>query len=402
MNYTIMMSEKFAYLQCPTGIAGDMLLGALVSAGFPLKCLKEGLGELNLDHEYNIREETVKRKTITGTKIHVDLLAESHHHHHRHLKEIETIIGKSKLPPQVIHNSLKIFHRLAIAEAKVHNTTIEEVHFHEVGAIDAIIDIVGCCLGLDYLGITKLYCSPLPIGGGMVKTAHGSLSVPVPAVLELWQTREVPVYSNGIEKELVTPTGAAIVTTLAENFGECPTMRLKNIGFGAGSQDLEIANIVRLWLGEKPTEDDGENLETVMVLTTQIDDCNPQIIGYLFEELWRIGVRDVFTQSVMMKKNRMGTLLTVICDEDKMLCCENLIFRETTTLGIRRQRQQRKILEREINTVNTRYGKVRVKIARQGDKIINIHPEYEDCVNLARKFQIPLTLIIDEAKKAVN
>lgn len=389
---------KIAYLQCPTGIAGDMLLGALVSAGVPLSYIRESLANLNMVNEYEIITQTVTRNTITATKVDVNLTSSSHHHHnhhhHRHLSQIETIIAQGNLPPDVTKNSLAIFRNLAIAEAKVHGTTVEKVHFHEVGAVDAIVDIVGCCLGLDYLGIKELYCSALPSGGGIVKAVHGSLPVPVPAVLELWQTRQVPVYSNGIEKELVTPTGAAIVTTLAVDFGNIPPMVIEKTGLGAGSQDLAIPNILRLWLGEK---EDNSNLEIVTVLETQIDDCNPQIIAYLLEELLTIGAKDVFTQPVTMKKNRLGILLTVICGEDKVTVCENLIFRETTTLGIRRQTQQRRILDREIIKVNTKYGVVRIKVAKKDGEILNIHPEYQDCADVARQLNIPLRVIFQEA-----
>lgn len=355
--------SKIAYLQCTTGIAGDMFLGALVSAGVPLGYLEKSLESLNIIQEYKLQEETVTRNGLGATKIHVHLTSHSHHHH-RHLADIEHIINQSNLAPQIKANSLAIFRQLAIAEAKVHNTTIDKVHFHEVGAVDAIVDIVGTCIGLDYLGIEKLYCSSLPTGGGTVKVAHGILPVPVPAVLELLRSRKIPIYSNGIEKELVTPTGAAIVATLTESFGQPPKMSLEKIGNGAGSQDLSLPNILRLWIGEMELS----NLEEVAVLETQIDDCNPQILAYVLEELLNIGAKDVFTQPVMMKKSRLGVLLTVICDLDKINICENLIFRETTTLGIRRQIQQRSILEREMTTIKSKYGDIRLKIAKKTGK----------------------------------
>lgn len=387
--------QKIAYLQCPTGIAGDMFLGALVSAGMPLDYLIQQLQGLNLTAEYHLTSQLVEKQGQTATKVEVNLTDKAHHHH-RHLPEIEGLIKQANLSPQVTENSLAIFRRLAEAEGKVHGIEPEKVHFHEVGATDALVDIIGTCIGLDYLGIEKLYCSPLPTGGGFVKAAHGRLPVPVPAVLELWQTRQVPVYSNGIEKELVTPTGAAIVTTLAEDFGQLPAMILSKIGLGAGNIDLPLPNILRLWLGEREIV---KTLETVGVLETQIDDCNPQIFGYLLEELLKIGAKDVFTQPVAMKKNRPGILLTVICDLDKIDICEEIIFRETTTLGIRRQFQTRSILDREIVTVVTKYGNVRVKVAKKGLEIINIQPEYEDCANLARQQKVAFSLIAFEANK---
>jgi pyridinium-3,5-bisthiocarboxylic acid mononucleotide nickel chelatase len=387
--------ERIAYLQCPTGIAGDMFLGALVSVGVPLEYIENGLKGLNLASEYQLKEEKVLRQGQSATKIHVDLT--HHHHHHRHLFDIETLINNGNLPPIVTANSLAIFRRLAEAEGKVHGISPQKVHFHEVGATDAIVDIVGSCLGLDYLNIQKLYCSALPTGGGMVKAAHGKLPVPVPAVLELWQSRQIPVYNNGIDKELVTPTGAAIVTTLAVDFGQPPEMKLQKIGLGAGSQNFAIPNILRLWLGEAQT---SPSLEQIAVLQTQIDDANPQIFGYLFEELLTIGAKDVFTQPVAMKKNRLGILLTVICDLDKIDTCETIIFRETTTIGIRRQIQQRSILEREIETIKTKYGDIRVKVAKKAEEILNIQPEYEDCIVIARKNNIPFSLIALEAQKS--
>ncbi|MDJ0600464.1 MAG: nickel pincer cofactor biosynthesis protein LarC [Crocosphaera sp.] len=395
---------KVAYLDCVTGIAGDMCLGALVDSGVPLEYLIEQLKGLKIDHEYELSEEKVQRNGQQATKVHVKLLKEDdhehhHHHHHtpaRHLPEIERMIQDANLPSRVTQCSLDIFRRLAIAEGAVHGVSPEKVHFHEVGATDAIVDIVGTCLGLDYLDIETLYCSALPTGGGTVYAAHGRLPVPVPAVLKLWESRQVPIYSNKIEKELVTPTGAAIAVTLVKSFGQPPNMVLEKVGLGAGSQDLSLPNILRFWIGESVTKKNS-NVDIVAVLETQIDDLSPQVFGYLFDVLLNAGALDVFTQSVMMKKSRPGILLTVICSVDKIEICEEIIFRETTTLGIRQMIQKRSILDREIKTVKTQYGEVRVKIASQGKgenkTIINLHPEYEDCATIAREFNQPLTTI---------
>ncbi|BAQ60016.1 hypothetical protein GM3708_422 [Geminocystis sp. NIES-3708] len=387
--------EKIAYLQCPTGISGDMFLGALVSLDVPLAYLENGLKGLNLEKEYRLKETKVLRQGQSAIKINVEL-TQHHHHHHRHLADIENLINNGNLSSKVKANSLAIFRQLAEAEGKVHGILPQKVHFHEVGAVDAIIDIVGTCLGLEYLDIQTLYCSPLPTGGGIVKAAHGELPVPVPAVLELLQTREIPIYSNGIDKELVTPTGAAIATTLVTNFGQPPQMTLKKIGLGAGSHDLPIPNILRLWLGERESSSCSEE---IAVLETQIDDTNPQIFGYLFEELLKFGAKDIFTQAVGMKKNRPGILLTVICDLDKIDICETIIFRETTTIGIRRQIQHRSILAREIEIIKTKYGDIKVKVAKKEGKVINIQPEYEDCVTIARQYNIPLSLITLETQR---
>ncbi len=326
-----------------------------------------------------------------------------HHHHHydtpqRNLPQIEALINAAKLPSRAAEWSLDIFRKLAIAEGAVHGIDPAEVHFHEVGAVDAIVDIVGTCLGLDYLEIDRIYCSALPTGGGTVRAAHGILPVPVPAVLKLFSARQVPVYSNGIDRELVTPTGAAIAVTLATEFGVAPPMQLQSIGLGAGTIELPIPNILRLWIGTSSASIPGTSvredcLETIQVLSTQIDDLNPQAIGYIFELLFQAGAVDVFTQSIGMKKSRPGILLTVICPFDRVTECEQVIFRETSTLGIRRSEQTRSILPREIESVTTKYGTVRVKIARNnlhGDnRILNIQPEYEDCAALAQKHQVP-------------
>ncbi|XLQ10863.1 MAG: nickel pincer cofactor biosynthesis protein LarC [cyanobacterium endosymbiont of Epithemia adnata isolate EadnSB Bon19] len=397
--------KKTGYLDCPTGIAGDMCLGALVDSGVPLQYLIKKLQQLGIEAEYCLWKEQVHRQGQLATKVHVDLLRDNqltgHHHSHnycvRHLPEIELMIKQANLSSQVTQWSLDIFRQLAIAEGAVHGVEPEKVRFHEVGATDAIVDIVGTCLGLDWLGIEALYCSSMPRGGGIVWAAHGCLPVPVPAVIKLWEFRQVPIYSNDINRELVTPTGAAIVTTLATSFGSPPPMKLQKVGLGAGSQELVIPNILKLWIGESPSEDIINSSEKIAVLETQIDDLNPQIITYLFERLFLVGAVDVFTQAIGMKKSRPGILLTVICPLNKMGDCKKIIFQETTTLGIRYLIQDRSILNREIQELNTDYGMVRVKIASQeinGQKtIINVQPEYEDCVVLARKINQPLRTV---------
>ena len=423
--------SKIVYFQCPTGISGDMCLGALVSLGVSLEYLIENLNKLGIEQEYKLRTELVSRNLQQATKVHVDLIENHHHHEHnhhhgRHLPEIEQMIESAGLPQRVTAWSLAIFRQLAVAEGAVHGIAPEKVHFHEVGAVDAIVDIVGTCLCLDWLNISSnneglplLYCSKLPTGGGTVRAAHGIMAVPVPAVLKLWEMRKCPIYSNGIERELVTPTGAAIVTTLATEFGSPPDMILEKVGMGAGNLDLKIPNILRIWLGEtantvnyinpgikaEPThnnhrgvskESQNQNspyLENISVLETQIDDITPQVIGYIFEALLTAGALDVFTQAVGMKKCRPGILLTVICHPENLVECEAILFRETTTLGIRRLTQQRAVLQREIQNLETEYGKVRIKVAWTGtmkDKVItNAHPEYADCAELAQKHGIP-------------
>jgi len=394
------------YWDCPTGISGDMCLGALVDAGVPLELLQGQLQGLGLSDEFELRSKRVTRNGQVATRVEVNL---NHQGPHRHLKDIEGLIQQAQLPPQVQDWSLAIFRRLAEAEGAVHGIAPEQVHFHEVGATDAIVDIVGTCLGLDWLGIDALYCSALPTGGGRVRAAHGWLPVPAPAVLRLLQRAQVPIYSNGIEAELVTPTGCAIATTLAQGFGPPPPLQLQRLGLGAGGRDLPLPNLLRLWLGQTipgPAQPSttasaplaaaqpaspSPHLETIAVLQTQVDDLNPQAIGYLFERLLQVGALDVFTQAIAMKKNRPGVLITVICWPDQVPPCETLLFQETTTLGIRRHWQHRHALQRQRVPVETPYGTVQMKLAWDGTSgtQYTVQPEYEDCARLARQHQRP-------------
>ncbi|KAI9132953.1 nickel pincer cofactor biosynthesis protein LarC [Acaryochloris sp. CCMEE 5410] len=382
---------KLAYFECPTGIAGDMCLGALLDLGVPLSLLQDYFRRLDIEQEFELQVSSVHRQSQQATYVRVELGAEPgpsgehQHSHHRHLPEIERLILGAGLPKQVEIWSLDIFRNLALAEGKVHGIEPNRVHFHEVGATDAIVDIVGTCIGLHWLGVEEIFCSALPTGGGTVKAAHGKLSVPVPAVLQLWQTRQVPVYDNGIHKELVTPTGAAIATTLAQTFGPPPPLSLHQIGLGAGTLDLSLPNILRIWLGESAASPaSATHPETVAVLETQIDDLNPQVFGYVFDALFQAGALDVFTQAVGMKKSRPGILLTVICPPETVSACETVIFKETSTLGIRRSQQQRTALQRAIKTIDTTYGPVQIKLAYHDHQLVNVQPEYEDCAQIAQ------------------
>ena len=407
-----------------------MCLGALVHAGVPLAYLSQQLSRLGFATEYHLEAELVRRNGQQGTKVHVHLLqpppfeatepgVDAHttfdhhahqqsttHHHTRHLPEIEQRITAAHLPDRATRWSLAVFRRLAEAEGAVHGISPEQVHFHEVGATDAIVDIVGTCLGLDWLDVDQIYCSPLPVGGGTIRAAHGRLPVPAPAVLKLWEMRQIPIYSNGIDRELVTPTGAAIVTTLAQQFGPPPPMTLRTIGLGAGARDLALPNLLRLWLGDTdaavqpaasepahhhPVRSPVPQTEAIALLETQIDDLSPQAIGYVFDRLFQAGAVDVFTQAIGMKKSRPGILVSVICPPTQIAACETVLFRETTTLGIRRSLQERSILERELQTVETPYGSVRVKIARPvvDGEILTVQPEYEDCADIARRVDRP-------------
>lgn len=411
---------QIAYLDCPTGVAGDMVVGALIHAGVPLDYLKDQLGRLKLTDSYQLRAERVSNNGQQATRFHVDLLpTDANHHHqstssesghsfHRGLLDIEELIRAAQLPLKVEEMSLSIFRQLAIAEGEVHGISPERVHFHEVGAVDAIVDIVGTCLGLDWLGVDRLYCSALPTGGGTVNTDHGRLPVPTPAVLQLWAMKKVPIYSNDMNRELVTPTGAAIVTTLASAFGSPPPMTMEKIGLGAGSHLLPLPNMLRLWLGQphqlktvknETVMDHGSFhqadpwVETIAVLETQLDDFSPQGIAYTMDRLLTIGALDVFTQPIGMKKSRPGILLSVVCYPETIHSCEEILFQETTTLGIRRVIQERSHLFREIETVHTPLGIVRIKVAWSQEsgtrQVLNVQPEYEDCAALAMQYQRP-------------
>ncbi len=405
---------KLAYLDCPAGISGDMCLGALVDCGVPGPYLVEQLARLGLKDEYHLHFERVLKNGIAATRARVDLVERPRAP--RHLREIRTLIEAAGLSERATRWSVRVFEVLAEAEALVHNTTPEAVHFHEVGATDAIVDIVGTCLGFDYLAIDQLICSALPVGGGLVRAAHGVMSVPTPAVARLWESRQVPVYSNRIHRELVTPTGAAIACALAEAFGEMPAMAVLKVGLGAGEMDLPLPNVLRLWLGEKTSlllasgrQQDKEHQhehsehhehhhshaheEVIACLETQTDDLSPQIAGYLFERLLAAGAADVFTVPVGMKKSRPGTLMTVLCAPDRVEDCEEILYRETTTLGIRRRFQMRSILDRRIERVETAYGPVDVKVASREGEVLNAQPEYEDCRRLAVESGQPLKRI---------
>lgn len=386
---------KIAYFDCFAGISGDMALGALVDLGLPLQILKEELEKLNLSN-WELVEEKVLKHGLEGTKVQVKIKEEKKH---RHWSEIKQIIEKSTLSPPVKQLSRRIFESLALAEAKVHGVSVEQVHFHEVGALDSIIDIVGFAIGINYWGIEKVYASKLHVGQGTIKCAHGILPVPAPATLELLQG--VPIYSSEIEGELVTPTGAALITTVCEKFAYLPEMTVQKIGYGAGEKNLPLANLLRLSIGEVKEKKDYLT-EKIVKLESNIDDMNPQIYQYVLEMLLLEGALDAYLQPVQMKKSRPAIILHVLVQEEKLEQVLSIIFAETTTLGIRIMPLERKILFREIKQVKTVYGLIDVKIAKLGEKIVNFMPEYEQCVARAQEKKVPLQEIMEEAKKAAK
>ncbi len=373
-----------------------MVLGALVDAGAELREVEAGLQGLGLEN-WSISAEKVQRGAIFATHVKV---RSGEEHHHRGLSVILKRIEEAHLAPRVAVRATKIFERLAEAEAKVHNIEVEKVHFHEVGAVDSIVDIVGSAIGFELLGIEEFACSRFDVGGGQVKTAHGVLPVPAPATAEL--LRGAPTYSSGIERELVTPTGAAIATTLATRYEEIPPMTLRTIGYGAGSADLkEKANVMRLLIGDSleasESEVGGRWDSRVTVIETNLDDMSPQIYGYFAERALAAGALDVFSTPVQMKKNRPGQLVTLLSEPQYVTRLIDLIFRETTTIGVRTYDVRRKTLNREFVAVETPLGSVRMKVSRMNGRILNASPEYEDCQRIAAERGVPLKQVIAAA-----
>jgi uncharacterized protein (TIGR00299 family) protein len=380
---------KIAYLDCYSGVAGDMLLGALIDAGVPADLLRAGIAKLGLDG-VELRAEKCVRQGITGTDVKV---VTGHDHAHRHLSTIEKIIDGSGLADGVKARAKSIFRRLGEAEAAIHGVPIEKVHFHEVGAIDAIVDIVGACIGLELLGVEKLYCSALNLGSGTVKAAHGVMPVPAPATAALVQG--LPTYADGPAVELTTPTGAAIVSTLAESFGPMPAMTIASVGYGAGDKDFPgRANMVRLVVGNASAA--SESTE-IFVIEANVDDMSPEWAGYVRGQLLEQGALDVTLTPVYMKKDRPGYQIQVLAKPDDRDRLGDLLLAETTTLGIRYHAAQRRVLERAWKTVSTIYGDVRIKVASEGGEIRNFAPEFEDCKKLAEDKKVPLKMIWQQA-----
>ena len=379
------------YFDCFSGVSGDMILGALVDAGLDITELSKELDKLKLDG-FEITAEKKTIKGIAGTK--VTVIAEVQHHH-RGLSDIFKIIDDSELTSKVKKTSKEIFQRLGEAEAKIHNKSVDEIHFHEVGAVDSIVDIVGVAIAFELLGIKKIYSSKLHVGTGTVDCAHGTLPVPAPATMEL--LKNVPVYSTGIEKELVTPTGAAVVTTLAEGYGGLPEMQIEKTGFGFGSHELDRPNFLRVVIGKSA---DGRQSDTTVLIETNIDDMNPQYYDHIMEVLFDAGAKDVFLTPIIMKKNRPGIILSVLTSENKVDELTEIIFNETTTLGVRLSSlQKRRLLSREIRSVDTSLGTVRVKIRALDESRKAITPEYDDCKALAKKLGRPIQEISEIIKK---
>jgi uncharacterized protein (TIGR00299 family) protein len=449
---------RIAYLECFSGVSGDMFLGALIDAGVPPRVLEDTVAALHVGARLEISR--VVRSGISATKVDVwvdgekDLPREeywakqkvarplspananhehehSHHeneHHHSHehsseadssragvpaphqpahshahgrgLTQIRDIINKAEISDTAKKTAIAIFEALGTAEAKIHATSIEKVHFHEVGAVDAMVDIVCAAVGSEALAVDEIICSPLNIGGGMVQCAHGTFPVPAPATVEL--LKDAPVYSSGVLAELVTPTGAAIVKTLAKRFSSFPEMKIENSGYGAGSREFAgHPNVVRLTIGEASSTLAAKTAsDTVTVLEANLDDLNPQVFGYVMDRLFEDGALDAFGMPVQMKKNRPGTLLTVLCKPEDAAKLARLIFTETTTLGVRRRDEVRQTLARRWENVRTQWGEVRIKVASMNGTVTNYAPEYEDCRRIAVEQHVPLKTVMQEAARA--
>jgi uncharacterized protein (TIGR00299 family) protein len=435
---------RIAYLECFSGMSGDMFLGALVDAGVAPQLLEETVAALNVGARLEISR--VVRSGISATKVDVwvdgkkDLPREEywerqekhshehvhhgHGHEHKHehehsfpggssraaapaphvhgrgLTQIREIISAASISETARKTAIRIFEALGRAEAKIHNTSVESVHFHEVGAVDAMVDIVCAAVGAEALGVDEIICSPLNVGGGTVKCAHGTFPVPAPATVEL--LADAPVYSSGIQAELVTPTGAAILKTLASRFIAFPEMKIEKSGYGAGSRDFPgHPNVVRLTVGESSSAFSANTgSETITVLEANLDDLNPQVFGYVMDQLFEEGALDAFGLPVQMKKNRPGMLLTVLCKPSDASRLTQLIFTETTTLGVRRRDERRHTLARRWENVGTQWGEVRIKIASMNGTITNYAPEYEDCRRIAAQHRVPLKTVLAEAVEA--
>ncbi len=448
---------RIAYLECFSGMSGDMFMGALIDAGISPLLLEETAAALGLGAHLEVSR--VVRGGISATKVDVwvggekdsprdtvvrerichteeralrkagnpqteegsERHAHEHQHHHDHehsskvsssragsptphehgrcLTEIRGIIGKAAISDTSKNTAIAIFETLGAAEAKVHDTSIEKVHFHEVGAVDAMVDIVCAAVGAESLGVDEIVCSPLNVGGGTVQCAHGTFPVPAPATVEL--LKDAPVYSTGLQAELVTPTGAAIVKILAKRFAAFPEMKIDKSGYGAGTREFAgHPNVVRLTVGEAASTLAAKTAsESLTVLEANLDDLNPQVFGYVMDRLLEEGALDAFVMPVQMKKNRPGALLTVLCKPRDASELTQLIFTETTTLGVRRREEVRQTLPRRWENVTTEWGEVRIKIASMNGSVTNYAPEYEDCRRIAAQHHVPLKTVMQEASR---
>ena len=385
---------RAAYLDCFSGISGNMFLGALVDAGLPEAVLRDAIARIDLKG-FSIKIKPVDKWGIRATHLDVDLTSK---HHHRGLNDITKLIRAAELPDAVKEKACLVFERLGRAEAKVHGMPLEKVHFHEVGAVDAIIDIVGTVFGFHYLGVERIYCSPLRVGRGFVKAAHGIMPIPAPATAEL--LHGIPWYPGDIDKELVTPTGAALVAELCCGFGDRPGGFLaETTAYGAGTWDLVIPNVMRLSLGTLPEQKSSDEM---WLLEANVDDSTPEVIAYAIDKLLTAGVVDAWITPIIMKKGRPAFLLSALCTEINKTAVEDVVFAETSSIGVRWQQIRRTVADRSMVDVQTEWGTVGVKVAERDGQVINVAPEFGDCRHLAEKSGAPLKKIYQAALQAWN
>jgi pyridinium-3,5-bisthiocarboxylic acid mononucleotide nickel chelatase len=399
---------RVAYFDCPSGAAGDMVMGALVDAGVPFEALRAELTKLGLPG-FTLERREVMKGVFRATKVDVHVHDHDHTHgdaghahdepHGRHehpdrnLGSIVALITASGLDAGVKARAARIFTRLAEAEARVHGTTVDQVHFHEVGAVDAIVDVTGACIGLHLLGVDAVHCSALPVGGGFVTGAHGRIPIPGPGTAEL--LKGFPVVDTGVKRELVTPTGAAILTTLATSAGTMPAMTVEAVGYGAGDMDLEAPNVLRVFVG-RPADSGGR--ETIMQVETTVDDMQPQLWEAVMERLFEAGALDVYLTPVMMKKSRPGTVLTALCTPDKVTELSRVLFEESPTIGVRWTAYQRERLAREMVTLTTAYGAITYKVSRLEGRVLTATPEFDEVRRIARAKGLPVREVLDLAR----
>ncbi len=388
---------KIAYFDCFSGISGDMTVGALLDAGLKIEILEKELKKLGLSG-YRLEVNKVLKKGISATQFKVKIKEERVE---RRFKDILTILEESKLDEEIKKETKKIFFNIAQAESKIHQKDIDKIHFHEIGGLDSIIDITSVVIGIKTLGIEEIHSSALPMGKGFVKCAHGVIPVPAPATLEL--LKNIPTYSGGIESEMITPTGAGIISTLAKSFGKRPLMKIERIGYGAGEKEFTIPNLLRISIGEKILKDenskDGYVSDEAVLIETNIDDMNPEFYDYIIDKLFSQGALDVFLTPIQMKKNRPAHMLSIIVYEQNLKEILEVLFSESTTLGVRIREIKRLKLSQQNFIAETKYGKIKVKVGIFKGEIKNIAPEYEDCKKMAEQHKVPLKEVYEETKK---
>lgn len=387
--------SKIIYFDCFSGISGDMIIGALLDLGLDFKLFEREMKKLNF-YEFSIEIKPVSKNHIAASKFNV---IDKGKKVYRHPKDLYAIVDNSSFDKNIKNRAKDIFRKIAEAEAKIHGVAVEKIHFHEIGAVDTIVDVVGALVGLSLLEIEKVFCSKINVGSGFVNIAHGKYPVPAPATTEI--LKGAPIYSSGTEGELVTPTGAAIISELANEYGNMPQMLVAQIGYGAGSRNMEQPNVLRAFVGEDFAVDDV-HAANISIIDTNIDDMNPQFYELLFERLFEAGALDVFMTNILMKKNRPATQLTVLCNHQDEQKISNIIFRETSSIGIRIRHESKKSLERENKLIDSEFGKVNIKICKLEGEIINIKPEYEDCKKIAQKTKLPLSKVYQQILKTLK